>query len=166
VSARCFAVRCGVVLRSRGFVQVCARTLPKRPIENGGMQAPCGKKRTSANSRGCAMTPSFAFPQSLAETIPSRTIAEFVGLEKPKKILAKFCQCGLIPFRVAFHGTIPASAKLNGASSLRGDRRRAAFTSQVKNAPSKQSRKPAHDCHYLPFSPVASTSCSAMRQTA
>ena len=35
-------------------------------------------------------TPAFAFPQSLAEKYRPRTIAEFVGLEKPKKILAKF----------------------------------------------------------------------------
>jgi DNA polymerase-3 subunit gamma/tau len=35
-------------------------------------------------------TPSFAFPQSLADKYRPRTIADFVGLEKPKKILRKF----------------------------------------------------------------------------
>jgi len=35
-------------------------------------------------------TPSFSFPQSLAEKYRPSTIADFVGLEKPKKILAKF----------------------------------------------------------------------------
>jgi len=30
------------------------------------------------------------FPQSLAEKYRPRTIAEFVGLDKPKRILAKF----------------------------------------------------------------------------
>jgi DNA polymerase III gamma/tau subunit len=35
-------------------------------------------------------TPTFAFPQSLAEKYRPRTIADFAGLEKPKRILAKF----------------------------------------------------------------------------
>jgi len=35
-------------------------------------------------------TPSFAFPQSLADKYRPHSIAEFVGLEKPKKILARF----------------------------------------------------------------------------
>lgn len=35
-------------------------------------------------------TPSFAFPQPLAEKYRPRTIAEFVGLEKPKKIIGQF----------------------------------------------------------------------------
>ena len=34
--------------------------------------------------------PSLPFPQSLAEKYRPRTIAEFVGLDKPKRILAKF----------------------------------------------------------------------------
>jgi replication-associated recombination protein RarA len=36
------------------------------------------------------MQADLAFPQSLAEKYRPRTIAEFIGLEKPKKILAKF----------------------------------------------------------------------------
>jgi DNA polymerase III gamma/tau subunit len=35
-------------------------------------------------------TPSFAFPQSLAEKYRPKAIAEFIGLEKPKRILSKF----------------------------------------------------------------------------
>jgi DNA polymerase-3 subunit gamma/tau len=35
-------------------------------------------------------TPSFAFPQPLAEKYRPRTIGEFAGLEKPKRILGKF----------------------------------------------------------------------------
>ena len=35
-------------------------------------------------------TPTLPFPQSLAEKYRPRTIAEFVGLDKPKRILAKF----------------------------------------------------------------------------
>jgi replication factor C subunit 2/4 len=34
----------------------------------------------------------FQFPQSLAEKYQPQTISQFVGLEKPKKILAKFTQ--------------------------------------------------------------------------
>ena len=34
--------------------------------------------------------PSFAFPQSLAEKYRPKGIADFVGLEKPKRILVKF----------------------------------------------------------------------------
>ena len=36
------------------------------------------------------MTPSFAFPQSLAEKYRPRTIGDFAGLEKPKRILNRF----------------------------------------------------------------------------
>ena len=35
-------------------------------------------------------TPAFAFPQPLAEKYRPRAIGEFAGLEKPKRILAKF----------------------------------------------------------------------------
>ena len=34
--------------------------------------------------------PSFAFPVSLSEKYRPRTVAEFVGLDKPKRVLAKF----------------------------------------------------------------------------
>ena len=36
------------------------------------------------------MQADLAFPQSLAEKYRPRTIAEFLGLEKPKRILTKF----------------------------------------------------------------------------
>jgi len=36
--------------------------------------------------------PNLPFPQSLAEKYRPRTIAEFVGLDKPKRILAKFAE--------------------------------------------------------------------------
>lgn len=35
-------------------------------------------------------TPTFAFPQSLTEKYRPRTLSEFAGLEKPKRILSKF----------------------------------------------------------------------------
>ena len=40
--------------------------------------------------RGTTMPADLVFPQSLAEKYRPRTIAEFIGLDKPKKILAKF----------------------------------------------------------------------------
>ena len=36
------------------------------------------------------MTPSFAFPQSLSEKYRPHRVADFIGLEKPKRIMAKF----------------------------------------------------------------------------
>jgi DNA polymerase III gamma/tau subunit len=35
-------------------------------------------------------TPSFAFPQPLAEKHRPRTIADFIGLDRPKRIMASF----------------------------------------------------------------------------
>jgi hypothetical protein len=43
-------------------------------------------------------TPSFAFPQSLADKYRPRTIADFVGLEKPKKILRKSVSVRVVVF--------------------------------------------------------------------
>ncbi len=37
-------------------------------------------------------TPSFAFPQSLAEKYRPTRIADFIGLERPKKVLSAFCK--------------------------------------------------------------------------
>ena len=37
-------------------------------------------------------TLSFAFPQPLAEKYRPQSIAEFVGLDRPKKVLAAFCK--------------------------------------------------------------------------
>ncbi len=37
-----------------------------------------------------ASAPTFAFPQSLADKHRPKTIGDFIGLEKPKRILAKF----------------------------------------------------------------------------
>jgi hypothetical protein len=36
--------------------------------------------------------PTFAFPQSLAEKYRPHCIADFVGLDKPRKILAKLAR--------------------------------------------------------------------------
>lgn len=37
-------------------------------------------------------TPAFAFPQSLVEKYRPLRIAEFIGLDRPKKVLAAFCR--------------------------------------------------------------------------
>src|SRR5216684_3867492 len=45
----------------------------------------------SANSRGCAMsTASLAFPVRPSEKYRPRNVADFVGLPKAKRVLAKF----------------------------------------------------------------------------
>ena len=37
-------------------------------------------------------TPSFAFPQPLAEKYRPRSIGDFIGLEKPRRIMANFAR--------------------------------------------------------------------------
>jgi len=47
--------------------------------------------RQNSERRGRTMsTPTFAFPQPLAEKYRPRTIADFVGLDRPKRILSRF----------------------------------------------------------------------------
>lgn len=47
----------------------------------------------ASDCRGCEVnTPTFAFPQPLAEKYRPMRIAEFVGLERPKKVLTAFCK--------------------------------------------------------------------------
>ena len=49
--------------------------------------------------------PSFAFPQPLAEKYRPKTIAEFIGLERPKRIMTNFAHN---PRSVAFLFTGPS----------------------------------------------------------
>ncbi len=39
---------------------------------------------------GAVSTPTFAFPQSLSEKNRPKALVDFIGLDKPKRILAKF----------------------------------------------------------------------------
>lgn len=96
-------------------------------------------------------TSSFAFPQSLAEKYRPRAITEFVGLEKPKKILAKFASA---PYPSAWLFVGPSGVgKTSMAQSLCTEIR-----AELHHIPSQKCtveaiEKACHDCHYLPFSP-------------
>src|ERR1700674_2695650 len=105
--------------------------------------------RRSADLRGCAMsTPSFAFPVSLSEKYRPRTIAEFVGLEKLKKILAKFAGA---PYPSAWLFTGPSGVgKTSMAQALCAE-----IGGELHHIPSQKCtveaiEKACQDCHYLP----------------
>jgi replication-associated recombination protein RarA len=91
------------------------------------------------------------FPQSLAEKYRPRTIAEFVGLEKPKKILAKFVSAPY-PSAWLFTGS-SGVGKTSMAQALCAE-----IGGELHHIPSQKCtveaiEKACHDCHYLPFSP-------------
>jgi DNA polymerase III gamma/tau subunit len=95
--------------------------------------------------------PSFAFPQSLAEKYRPHTIAEFVGLEKPKKILAKFARAPY-PSAWLFTGS-SGVGKTSMAQALCAE-----IGGELHHIPSQKCtveaiEKACHDCHYLPFTP-------------
>jgi DNA polymerase III gamma/tau subunit len=95
--------------------------------------------------------PSFPFPQSLAEKYRPRSIAEFVGLEKPKKILAKFASAPY-PSAWLFTGS-SGVGKTSMAQALCAE-----IGGELHHIPSQKCtveaiEKACHDCHYLPFSP-------------
>src|ERR1700722_16624768 len=93
--------------------------------------------------------PSFAFPQSLAEKYRPRTVAEFVGLEKPKKILAKFASA---PYESAwlFVGP-PGVGKTSMALALASQ-----INAELHHVPSQKCNaeaidKACHDCWFVPL---------------
>jgi len=95
-------------------------------------------------------TPSFAFPQSLAEKYRPRSVAEFVGLEKPKKILAKFATS---PYQSAwlFVGP-PGVGKTSMALAMASE-----IGAEVHHIPSQKCNAQAiedvcHMCAYVPLS--------------
>jgi DNA polymerase III gamma/tau subunit len=96
-------------------------------------------------------TPPFAFPQSLAEKYRPRSIAEFVGLEKPKKILTKFANA---PYQSAWLFVGPSGVgKTSMAQALCAE-----IGGELHHIPSQKCtveaiEKACHDCHYLPFTP-------------
>ncbi len=91
------------------------------------------------------------FPQSLAEKYRPRAVAGFVGLEKPKKILAKFAAS---PYPSAWLFTGPSGiGKTSMAQALCAEIR-----GELHHIPSQKCtveaiEKACHDCHYLPFTP-------------
>jgi DNA polymerase III gamma/tau subunit len=93
----------------------------------------------------------FAFPQSLSEKYRPQTIAEFVGLEKPKRILSKFVAK---PY--------PSAWLFVGPSGVGKTSMAQAMCSEIKgelhHIPSQKCTAQAIDdvcrvCHYLPFCP-------------
>ena len=94
-------------------------------------------------------TPSFSFPQSLAEKYRPRTIAEFVGLEKPKRILAKFASKPY-PSAWLFVGP-PGVGKTSMALALANQ-----INAELHHVPSQKCTadaidKACHDCWYVPL---------------
>jgi len=96
-------------------------------------------------------TLAFSFPQSLSEKYRPQTIADFVGLEKPKKILSKFAAK---PY--------PSAWLFVGPSGVGKTSMAQAMCSEIKgelhHIPSQKCTAQAIDdvrrvCHYLPFSP-------------
>jgi replication-associated recombination protein RarA len=93
--------------------------------------------------------PSFTLPQSLAEKYRPRTISEFVGLEKPKKILAKFASA---PYQSAwlFVGP-PGVGKTSMALALANQ-----VGAELHHVPSQKRNadaidKACHDCWFVPL---------------
>lgn len=96
-------------------------------------------------------TPTFAFPQSLAEKYRPHSIVEFVGLEKPKKILAKFASTPY-PSAWIFVGP-PGVGKTSMALALAGQ-----IGAELHHIPSQKCTAQAIEevtrmCHYLPMTP-------------
>jgi replication-associated recombination protein RarA len=95
-------------------------------------------------------TPTFAFPQSLAEKYRPRTIADFVGLERPKKIIGQFAAR---PYQSAwlFVGP-PGVGKTSMALALA-----AQIGAEIHHIPSQKCNAQAIDdtcrmCAYVPLS--------------
>ncbi len=94
-------------------------------------------------------TSRLAFTQSLAEKYRPRSIAEFVGLEKPRKILAKFA---IAPYQSAwlFVGP-PGVGKTSMALALANQ-----IKAELHHVPSQKCNaeaidKACHDCWYVPL---------------
>ena len=95
-------------------------------------------------------TPTFAFPQSLSEKYRPQTIAEFVGLDKPKKILSRFAAQ---PY--------PSAWLFVGASGVGKTSMALAFCSQISgeltHIPGQKCNAQAieeacYHCHFVPLS--------------
>ena len=69
--------------------------------------------------------PTFAFPQSLAEKYRPKGIADFIGLEKPKRVLSKFAVQAL-SLSLDIRRAVWLGQNEHGASIVRADSRRIA----------------------------------------
>ena len=97
-------------------------------------------------------TPTFAFPQPLAEKYRPRAISDFVGLERPKKIVSQFAAS---PYQSAwlFVGP-PGVGKTSMALALA-----AQIGAEIHHIPSPEVQR-ASDRRHVPRVRV----CSAVRQ--
>jgi DNA polymerase III gamma/tau subunit len=93
--------------------------------------------------------PSFAFPVSLSEKYRPRTVAEFVGLDKPKRILAKFASA---PYPSAWLFVGPSGVgKTSMAQALCSD-----IKGELTHIPSQKCNAQAieeacYHCHFVPL---------------
>jgi DNA polymerase III gamma/tau subunit len=93
--------------------------------------------------------PSFAFPQSLSDKYRPRTIGDFVGLEKPKKILVKFTAQ---PYPSAWLFVGPSGVgKTSMAQALCSE-----IKGELHHIPSQKCNVQAiedtcHTCHFVPL---------------
>ena len=97
------------------------------------------------------MQADLAFPQSLSEKYRPRTIAEFIGLEKPKKILAKFA-AKPYPSAWLFVGP-PGVGKTSMALALSSQ-----IGAELHHLPSGKCNAASIEetvrlCHYMPMTP-------------
>lgn len=109
-------------------------------------------RRDFRRRRGCRIsgTPIFAFPQPLAEKYRPRRIADFVGLERPKKIIGQFAAN---PYQSAwlFVGP-PGVGKTSMALAVA-----AQIDAEIHHIPSQKCNAQAiddtcHMCAYVPLS--------------
>ena len=97
------------------------------------------------------MQADLAFPQSLAEKYRPRTITEFIGLEKPKKILGKFA-AKPYPSAWLFVGP-PGVGKTSMALALASQ-----IGAELHHLPSGKCNAQSIEetvrlCHYMPMTP-------------
>jgi replication factor C small subunit len=95
--------------------------------------------------------PPLGFPQSLTEKYRPESIAQFIGLDKPKRILTKLAAQ---PYPSAWLFVGPSGVgKTSMAQALCTQIR-----GELHHIPSQKCtveaiERACHDCHYLPFSP-------------
>ncbi len=100
------------------------------------------------NMQGIREQANIVFPASLAEKYRPHSVADFVGLDKPKKILSKFAES---PYSSAWlflgpSGTGKTSMALAFCEAIRGELHH--IPSQQCNVETIESV--IHNCHYVP----------------
>ena len=104
--------------------------------------------------------PTLPFPQSLAEKYRPHKIAEFVGLDKPKRILAKFA-AQPYPSAWLFVGSCGVG-KTSMAQALCAE-----IKGELTRIPSQKCTAQAieeacYHCHFVPLTGIAEHLCRAL----